>query len=1686
MKRILNSCLLILLLGLTVSAQEVNDASIVGVLTEGKTVQSSYTAKNLNNPTFGFLWMRIVDAVPDQDTIDLATTEDYTIVSADIGHRLLLRVDLVDLAVYDTAWSAVSAIVIANSAPVASNAVISGGLNVGDIISATYNYYDADNDLEGTSNYQWRISTTTSFGDAVDIPSANSQTYEIQSSDEDKYFFFGVQPIAATGTTDGIFAWSSAHGPVVANVAPVASNETISGGNFVDDVLIGDYDYSDADGDFEGASEFSWLVGLTTSVGDASVVFGETEAAYKVRSSDQGKYIFFSVKPIAQTGVADGVQIWTSAHGTINSAPVASAVLIDNMTPEVGDDLTASYSYSDVDGDVEETSIYRWYRDAEIISGADALVYTVTFDDIGSVLTFEVIPVTTTGYPLEGDPAASAATASVPAPGVPVASDVCISGTRLTSEVLTGNYTYTYGKKEGTSIYKWYRDGVEVGTAINYTLTLADEGAQIKFGITPVSSNKTPVVGVEALSDSLVTFDILTDNVSVVDDPFTLIAGPPGGVFSGTGVTVDQFDPSSVNPDDSPFYLDYLLILSFSGHTCVQEVTDTVIVKPIETYFESLKSVYCYDNGEDTIIVRNLPVDAFEPTFFLTNPLAQTGLLNDTTIIIDPAIFGPGNSADSIYFSYKRDSSIIVIDKGFVIDSVGTNPVFQNLETQYCTDAAARFITVDSIYPAGGTATWTGDMLTDKSATSAVLNPTMVAADSTYPITFQYRSPHGCYSKILTEFVTINELPEPGFSIDPTYNLEGDPALLIPVTPGGTFTGPGIAESDFYPDLAGVGSHEIRYSITDSNGCYETTTNNTLVRQAEGIIESLPGVICYNDTTYSIIATGLPAGVTIAGFTNTKGGITHTAPTGADYYIPDVGAEYDTVWFEYVWDGVDYTISKTVYIDSIGIVIINNLNTLSEFCNNQSPFELFTNREGGIFTGPVSGNLLVPSSGLGPQDVSYTYLNILTGCSVSVTVPIIIHPAPSVSFLLEDVCIDDSSDTTKFINTSVSDDVIATWSWKFGDPGSSYNESNEENPGHLYLTYGPRIVELTTETINGCVDDLIQTIDLGVRPKADFSWQGDCYLPDDSLHIFSTTTSSTPVSGYSWNFFDGKPPLSGDAVKYPKLAVGTFDAELVVFTNYDGCYDTITKEIFIRPTVVLQSDSYFEDFETGTNGWVPSRDELVNLWSFGLPDRDVINSASSGVNAWYTNFDINNQESGGYSIEGPCFDFTSIERPMIQLDIWKRFDKNRDGASLQYKLGDTNEWKLLGTLENGIDWYNSFQINSAPGGNTVGWTSIAEQDTGWMTSRNRLDILKGRQDVKLRLIYASDGTSNSNDGFAFDNIWIGSRSRKVLLEHFTSYFDLDDKDANELLNDVVFSSPEDIANIQYHTKFNGADEFYYDNEADISARILYYGLSQTPYSLVGGGTGNKFAYYYDYTGTDNQIDSIDIYKRSMVNPGFRIDISSSVAGEVLTISGTVTALTDLEAENLTLYIAVVEKEVANVSGPNGEELFYNVFKKMIPNSGGIDLKKSWSADDVVDIGEQTWIIENIYDAGDIEIIFFLQNNATREVYQTATTLELDIVTGLFDRIPLKEYNNFMVYPNPASDYITLNFKEEISENGRLDIHNYAGYVVKSVEIPGDVTSVEITDLELPNGLYVLRLYTNGRPAGFRKLIIAGR
>jgi len=182
------------------------------------------------------------------------------------------------------------------------------------------------------------------------------------------------------------------------NTPPQAGNVSLSGNAVVDGVLTLTYDYSDAEGDLEGASRFQWQRGGLD-------IAGATGRSYTLTADDAGQAISVTVTPEAATGASPG-QAATSAVQTINQPPVASNPVISGSL-YWGQTLSAGYTYSDVENDSEGASRIRWLRNGtpiyqlDVVSGIYSYVtgatYTTVTTDINQDISFEVTPVAATG-----------------------------------------------------------------------------------------------------------------------------------------------------------------------------------------------------------------------------------------------------------------------------------------------------------------------------------------------------------------------------------------------------------------------------------------------------------------------------------------------------------------------------------------------------------------------------------------------------------------------------------------------------------------------------------------------------------------------------------------------------------------------------------------------------------------------------------------------------------------------------------------------------------------------------------------------------------------------------------------------------------------------------------------------------------------------------------------------------------------------------------------------------------------------------------------------------------------------------------------------------------------------------------------------------------------------------------------
>ncbi len=109
-----------------------------------------------------------------------------------------------------------------------------------------------------------------------------------------------------------------------------------------------------------------------------------------------------------------------------------------------------------------------------------------------------------------------------------------------------------------------------------------------------------------------------------------------------------------------------------------------------------------------------------------------------------------------------------------------------------------------------------------------------------------------CSTTSTSNTVVVNPLPNVTLSPLSMMCVNWAPAGLTGGLPaGGTYTGTGVTSNTFNPATAGIGTHPITYSYTNSNSCSNTATANLLVDACAGLdeINSLPFEIYPNPST---------------------------------------------------------------------------------------------------------------------------------------------------------------------------------------------------------------------------------------------------------------------------------------------------------------------------------------------------------------------------------------------------------------------------------------------------------------------------------------------------------------------------------------------------------------------------------------------------------------------------------------------------------------------------------------------------------------------------------------------------------------------------------------------------------------------------------------------------------------------
>ena len=376
------------------------------------------------------------------------------------------------------------------------------------------------------------------------------------------------------------------------------------------------------------------------------------------------------------------------------------------------------------------------------------------------------------------------------------------------------------------------------------------------------------------------------------------------------------------------------------------EVSNSIIVNTTGNYF------VMYTDGNYCSSI-SLPVEIIVTNF----PEANAYLLGDSLMCVGDTATLVANDADEYIWSTDETTSsinvtesgeyyVIEINNGICKDTSGNIGIeVNNLpdptiviegEIEFCEGDNVELIAVDS----DENYLWSNGETTQN---------IIVYESGNYFLTIT--NAFGCEAVSITTDIIVNNSPSVDFDIPDTSMCINDAPLFLTFgfPPDGIYSGEGISDEIFYPELAGTGTHSLYYTFTDLNGCSSTIIDEINVTDLPVVAFDLPfDSICY-DSGMVFIAYGYPPGGEYLG-----PGIT------GDYYDPHlIGYDSEMVYYQYTDIYGCYNIDSsliTVYdCATIGIIEENK---------QQDVLIIQPNPNNGTFT------LLLSSSYLGAIEIN--------------------------------------------------------------------------------------------------------------------------------------------------------------------------------------------------------------------------------------------------------------------------------------------------------------------------------------------------------------------------------------------------------------------------------------------------------------------------------------------------------------------------------------------------------------------------------------------------------------------------------------------------------------------------------------------------------------------------------------------
>ena len=164
-------------------------------------------------------------------------------------------------------------------------------------------------------------------------------------------------------------------------------------------------------------------------------------------------------------------------------------------------------------------------------------------------------------------------------------------------------------------------------------------------------------------------------------------------------------------------------------------------------------------------------------------------------------------------------------------------------------------------------------------------------------------------------------------------------------------------------------------------------------------------------------------------------------------------------------------------------------------------------------------------------------------------------------------------------------------------------------------------------------------------------------------------------------------------------------------------------------------------------------------------------------------------------------------------------------------------------------------------------------------------------------------------------------------------------------------------------------------------------------------------------------------------------------------------------------------------------------REMLPNAAGQRLNQSWNAQDQIS-GTYTWnyfaqFWSPSFDPTKLEAVVFIQNMSTLEVFQVASTSDMNKVGLPFEQIEgatEMEITNMQIAPNPSADIFNVQFSEQLKADYNWRLVDVTGRVLQTGVAQQGTQQFGISAEKLTDGAYFF-IIESANVYAQRKLVV---